>query len=337
MEFVFAYGANMSSAVLRRRGAVDGVLCGIAGALPSPLDELWAVCHFKVIVVDDTAILTGANLSDEYFHCRQARVCVVEDRAFADLLAGIVDVVADHSVRVSPHDRRRSPLLPPAAVGARVVAFVDAAPTSTLPPSANTVSITPLFQHPHCGVAQERAVLRTLLSSTRGTLHIHTPYTNFPTDYVDALRARLSTSTRPTHLTVASPLSHSFTTGRGLKALVPGFYAEREQTVLRRLGVCAAALRIRHYLRSGWVFHSKGMWLDDDDAQTTTTLIGSSSFGLRSVLRDFDLSFLLVSADAALRGAWRDELSVVAAHETAHTSGAHWSGGVTSPIVRTFM
>lgn len=45
-------------------------LDGLASWLPSPLDEVVTVFHFKALVFDDTAILTGANLSDEYFRCR---------------------------------------------------------------------------------------------------------------------------------------------------------------------------------------------------------------------------------------------------------------------------
>ena len=68
-------------------------LSGARAILPSPLDECVAVSHFKCLVFDDTAIVTGANLSEEDFTCRQARFVVVRDSRFADFFAQVVDPV----------------------------------------------------------------------------------------------------------------------------------------------------------------------------------------------------------------------------------------------------
>ena len=72
---------------------------GTSGWLPSPLDECVAVFHLKVLVCDDAAVLTGANLSDEYFHCQQARYVVVKDPRLCDLLEGVVGEVSRRSLR----------------------------------------------------------------------------------------------------------------------------------------------------------------------------------------------------------------------------------------------
>eukprot|EP01036_Dinobryon_divergens_P041585 gene41585-55130_t len=41
--------------------------------LPSPLNEILGVYHCKYLVFDTDVILTGANISDEYFRNRQDR------------------------------------------------------------------------------------------------------------------------------------------------------------------------------------------------------------------------------------------------------------------------
>lgn len=310
-------------------------LAGVARALPSPLNELLAVCHFKVMVVDDVAVLTGANLSDEYFHCRHARVIVVRDAQFADMLDGVVRIACEHSRRVRARGAQEDePARPPEEVGARVVAHVvDAARAQTRAP---TVHALPLFQHPRVGLAQERALLNRMFSFPEGELHIHTPYTNMQADYLASLARRLAAGAR-TSLLLASRHSHSFTTGRGFKALVPGFYAEREHhmhTQLRKLS--GRDIELSYYQRPDWVFHSKGVWLQSGDE--TATIIGSSSFGARSVARDFDLSVLLVTKDERLREAFAGELSTTAPFvQQAKGPERPLSSLITSPIVRSYM
>jgi CDP-diacylglycerol---glycerol-3-phosphate 3-phosphatidyltransferase len=316
-------------------------LAGIARALPSPLNELLAVCHFKVMVVDDVAVLTGANLSDEYFHCRHARVIVVRDARFADMLDGIVRIASEHSRRVRDRGATEDePLRAPAEVGERVVAHVAAAAeTARAERGAKTVTALPLFQHPRVGLAQERALLNRMFACSEGELFIHTPYTNMQADYLASLASRLASKAPRTSLLLASRHSHSFTTGRGFKALVPGFYAEREHhmhTQLRLLSKGGSEIELSYYRRPDWVFHSKGVWLRTDDE--TATIIGSSSFGARSVSRDFDLSVLLVTKDAQLREALAGELSTTAPYVVqAAKPEKPLSSLVTSPIVRSYM
>eukprot|EP00985_Skeletonema_marinoi_P008909 scaffold4073_cov85-Skeletonema_marinoi.AAC.1 len=54
----------------------DQRLCTI---LPSPLDEVAGVFHIKAYLVDDELILSGANLSEEYFSNRLDRYMIFTD------------------------------------------------------------------------------------------------------------------------------------------------------------------------------------------------------------------------------------------------------------------
>jgi CDP-diacylglycerol--glycerol-3-phosphate 3-phosphatidyltransferase len=53
--------------------------------IPSPLDEVAGVFHIKAYIIDDQLILTGANLSQEYFTDRQDRY-IVFDQGTVQLL-----------------------------------------------------------------------------------------------------------------------------------------------------------------------------------------------------------------------------------------------------------
>lgn len=273
---------------------------GARGWLPSPLDEVVAVFHLKVLVADDVAVLTGANVSDEYFHCRQARTIVVRDAAFADLQDDVAALALRHSQRLRPTPDGFA-LEPPAAPARDVAGAVLDRLAAAAGASGGDTWLTPVVQHPALGVQQERALLRELLARPGGELALATPYTNLPPDYEDALAARRG----PTRVIVPSQRSHSFTTGRGLKALVPGVYRARERDL-------ATLAELRHWERPGWVFHAKGVWsLGEGEA---ATVVGSSSFGGRSVARDFDLSHLLVTRDPGLRAALAAEVEALLVH-----------------------
>lgn len=50
--------------------------------IPSPLDEVAGVFHIKAYIIDDQVILTGANLSEEYFTDRQDRYILFDQGQF---------------------------------------------------------------------------------------------------------------------------------------------------------------------------------------------------------------------------------------------------------------
>jgi CDP-diacylglycerol---glycerol-3-phosphate 3-phosphatidyltransferase len=288
---------------------------GAAAWLPSPLDECVAVFHFKALVADGEAIITGANLSDEYWHCRQARYITVRNPALVDVLAGVVDATVQHSLRAN-YAETPPTLTAPDRNPRRVhEAVVDVVGTGAPAPASDTVFV-PLFQHPALGLRQEFDVLRALLAFPDGDLVLNTPYPNFPEAYLRALETRVGPASSGSTLFVGpSGNSHSFSTGRGLKALVPGVYLHREREFIARTRAAAAQsgaqLDFRHYDREGWVFHSKGIWFTTQ--HESATIIGSSSFGERSVSRDFDLSFLVVSRDPDMRRAMAAEVETMLA------------------------
>jgi CDP-diacylglycerol---glycerol-3-phosphate 3-phosphatidyltransferase len=306
--------------------------------LPSPLDEVLGVFHCKGLASDDTALLTGANLSGEYFSCRQARSVTVRHPAFAAMLHDLIGTTARHSHRVrvggegsglAPPERSRA-TLPGEALG-----LFTTGPRAG--PDEETV-LVPLLQHPRLGLRQEYDVLREVLAWTHGELTISTPYANFSPDYVRALTTRVAGGGR-TLLITPSGRSHSFTTGRGAKALVPGVYAHREAQCVAPLRAASAdgAFQLRHYDRPDWVFHAKGLWFRTE--HETATVIGSSSFGGRSVGRDFDASFLVVTRSPALRAALEAEVGALlefAPHEQPPRAGS-WVAPLLAPLVKRFM
>ena len=56
-------------------------------------------------------------------------------------------------------------------------------------------------------------------------------------------------------------------------------------------------LDIHEFKRAQWTFHSKGMWINenDSDENITTSVIGSSNFSYRSLRRDNEAQFYIYS------------------------------------------
>uniref|UniRef100_A0A914MGA8 CDP-diacylglycerol--glycerol-3-phosphate 3-phosphatidyltransferase n=1 Tax=Meloidogyne incognita TaxID=6306 RepID=A0A914MGA8_MELIC len=69
--------------------------------LPGRLNEIIGVQHMKFFIFDDSIIISGANLSDQYFDNRQDRYMVVEDcPRLADFFHSISTIMSKHSMQL---------------------------------------------------------------------------------------------------------------------------------------------------------------------------------------------------------------------------------------------
>jgi len=74
--------------------------------LPSPINEAVGVFHMKAYVIDDALILSGANLSEEYFVNRHDRYLVFTHGAngLVDFYADLIELLCDYSERYNQDD-----------------------------------------------------------------------------------------------------------------------------------------------------------------------------------------------------------------------------------------
>ena len=104
-------------------------------SLRSFLGELCGVQHVKMSVFDDTVVLTGANLSHDYFTNRQDRYVVVSDvPLLADYCASLLEALARHAL---PYEARTTAATGTAAdeVGAATTAACVRRVVAASPPS----------------------------------------------------------------------------------------------------------------------------------------------------------------------------------------------------------
>ena len=67
---------------------------------PSRWNELLGLQHMKLYLFDDTVIISGANLSNDYFTNRQDRYLMVEDKPLADFFSDFIGKVQEFSMKV---------------------------------------------------------------------------------------------------------------------------------------------------------------------------------------------------------------------------------------------
>lgn len=58
----------------------------------------------KLYIFDDTLVITGANLSNDYFTNRQDRYYVIKDKKLTDFYCGLVKKVQSFSLQLDKHD-----------------------------------------------------------------------------------------------------------------------------------------------------------------------------------------------------------------------------------------
>ena len=65
--------------------------------LPPRYNELLTTFHLKAYAFDDTLIMSGANLSNDYFTSRQDRYWVIKNKALATLYHNMIEILYDAS------------------------------------------------------------------------------------------------------------------------------------------------------------------------------------------------------------------------------------------------
>ncbi|RHY00444.1 hypothetical protein DYB36_007885 [Aphanomyces astaci] len=264
------------------------------GFLPPPFDETIGVSHTKVYLCDDTLIMSGANLSGDYFTQRQDRYMQLHN---ADL-AGFYHTF----VKVHPNTYPTSHV----DFASALLSLQDYQPTT--PRWTTTTMAIPTIQFSPLDILHDEDtlshVLHRLPASSR--IDIASGYLNFPPFLIRLL------ADRAFHLDVvtAAPSANGFFNGNGIKGALPMAYSLIEAEFYDRFAT--SQLTLREFNRDGWTFHAKGMWIQHQDE--ALTVVGSSNFGQRSYGRDLESQVFLYTTDATLQSKLKDEYSRLTQH-----------------------
>lgn len=290
--------------------------------LPERTNEIVGLQHMKLYIFDDNVLISGANLSDSYFTCRQDRYVLIEgSRQLADFFERLVDAVSscsyilksDGSMEIDPrcevHPYREKLCDYAALIRARVLNVLDSLP-SAKPFSVDGTSdsdtrVYPLVQMGMFSVNQENDFLTQLFSSqdNSSTLTLTSGYFNFVDDYGCLIS---KTGKYAMNILFASPQANGFYNGSGLSGYVPSLYVVVSELFFRTM---RSEVRMFEYTRPGWTYHAKGLWIESSKSPLSATLVGSSNYGYRSVHRDLEAQLLIVTSNEHLKNRLKSEHS----------------------------
>jgi len=309
--------------------------------IPKRINEGWGLQHMKLYGIDDEIILSGANLSEDYFTNRQDRYHVFSSKAVTDYFSQIYDGVASLSFRVTPAPQTASgfvldwptdnaapsPLEKSSEYISKSTALMSRLiATSTAPPSANSSKtdttvymVTSIAQLLEPNTSTELPAITHILKTLATPQYAGSSWT-FTAGYFNPAPSltKLLLSTASTNNTVitASPWANGFYQSKGVSGMLPDAYTYLAGRFLRRAHEMKRDkdITLKEWRKGtvnepeGWTYHAKGLWVTlPHEKDPSMTIVGSSNYTKRSYSHDLEAGALIVTKDEDLKRRLGDE------------------------------
>ena len=271
--------------------------------IPKRINEGWGLQHMKLYGVDDEIIMSGANLSSDYFTNRQDRYHLFRSKDLTDYFARIHDGVAKLSFDIQPSDREGSggytmtwpssnpapsPLDSPSKFKASASKHLSHLLTPSNSPqrpqsaSPSTTTIYPVLSLvPLLSTSTELPALTKVLTSLTRPPFTSSAWT-FTAGYFNMTSSfrRLLLSTRPARGTVltAHPHANGFYGSAGVSGMLPDAYTHLAKMFLRKVkhDNLSDSITLKEWKKGkvneegGWTYHAKGLWVSFPSADAGT-------------------------------------------------------------------
>ncbi|KAK6349632.1 CDP-diacylglycerol--glycerol-3-phosphate 3-phosphatidyltransferase [Orbilia brochopaga] len=301
--------------------------------IPKRLNEGWGLQHMKLYGFDDEVILSGANLSKDYFTNRQDRYHLFSAKALTDYYARIHDAVCKLSFKVQPNDKLEnrfellwplsnaapSPLDDSAAFKSAASALISPLlkPTAPPPPRKSKTVVYPIGQFTPLMAGENhstehRGVLSVLRTLSRDDF-VDSSWT-FTAGYFNMHRElkELLLTSRSSEGTVitAAPEANGFYGSAGISGYLPPGYLILARRFLEDVGRVRSGkgVELLEWRRGvvgqpgGWTYHAKGIWITLPGATAPgLTVVGSSNYTRRSHKLDLEMNAVVVTEDKKLQ------------------------------------
>lgn len=309
-------------------------LTGIRKAiLPKRINEGWGLQHMKLYGVDDEIIMSGANLSNDYFTNRQDRYHVFKSRDVTDYFERIYQAVCKLSYSVVPSQESSGFVLewPDSNTGVAPLAdpkgYVTSATAALAPlltPSTSQMvpekkgdthvyplmQLTPLLKP---DTSTELPALTGILAKLAKPQFAGSKWT-FTAGYFNMtpeVRQLLLDSNPASAIVVAaSPWANGFYGSKGVSGMLPAAYTYLSRKFLDSVSRAGLSdnITVKEWRRGtvntpgGWTYHAKGIWITLPGGQNPSiSLVGSSNYTKRSYSLDLEANTLIVTSNEDLK------------------------------------
>lgn len=320
-------------------------LRGLWKKMPDRYNETIGIQHTKIYIFDDSLIISGANLSQDYFTSRQDRYVVVEDcPKLADYFEKLTQQISNFSfkAKLQKGENKFQYELSEKWNGGhpylgKLDNFVQEANRSiksflTDQQIENSLRfeedtfvkndsgkihgaascdtwIFPTIQMGLFGINQDSEMTTKLMKSTPSgsSIRFGTGYFNLTQEYLHVI---MHQSKANYELLMAHPKANGFLGARGPAGGIPAAY-----TLIGKMfyGLVSKnnlndRIQMFEYQREGWTFHAKGIWhYLPGQSLPHVTLVGSPNYGYRSVEKDLESQLTIVTKNKALQEAMHTE------------------------------
>ncbi|KAI1799481.1 hypothetical protein F4811DRAFT_96424 [Daldinia bambusicola] len=315
--------------------------------IPKRINEGWGLQHMKLYGIDDEIILSGANLSNDYFTNRQDRYHLFSSNEvtnyFWRLYQGVTslsflveprnDVPAGFNLHWPSTNAAPSPLDQPAEFISQATPLISRliSRDETLdnlklqdqgsPVSRNTkvYMLGQLSQLMKPDSSTELPVITHILKTLAAPEYTDSSWT-FTAGYFNPAPSLtnllLSTASQRNVVITASPYANGFYKSKGVSGLLPDAYTLLARRFLRAIKGKKrdSAVVLKEWRRGtvnepgGWTYHAKGLWITlPNEQQPAISIIGSSNYTRRSYSHDLEAGALIVTEDGDLKKRLGDE------------------------------
>jgi CDP-diacylglycerol--glycerol-3-phosphate 3-phosphatidyltransferase len=294
---------------------------------PGRYNELIGLQHMKIYLFDDTVILSGANLSSDYFTNRQDRYIEIKDGKLSDFFSSVIEKVQEFSMKVNrsgeitlheswkhmPYEGDYRDFANEAKQRLQSFfhnAFEDQSRSHVKETEDVDTWIFPTLEMGQLNVHHDSLVTKKILESAEdgSTLNIATGYFNLTQTYMDTLVNECKANCS---IIMAHPNANGFKGSKGPAGGIPDAYTLIARKFYEQMQKSNQDDRISllEYERDGWTYHAKGLWYhsSENPSLPCMTVIGSSNYGERSVNRDLESQICLVTTNPKLQKSLKAE------------------------------
>ncbi|KAK0629561.1 hypothetical protein B0T17DRAFT_486565 [Bombardia bombarda] len=269
--------------------------------IPKRVNEGWGLQHMKLYGIDDEILLTGANLSSDYFTNRQDRYHVFSSRDITDYFSDIHGAVSSLSFLILPSDSPAgfamawpgtnsapSPLERPSEFvsastgllstlispkGVPLILQGGGSESSTAGKKDTSVYVLAQFsQLLSPDTSTELPAISHILQTLSSSKYAKSSWT-FTAGYFNPApslsKLLVSTASENNTVITASPFANGFYKSPGVSGLLPDAYVLLARRFLRSVhhNKRDSAISLREWRKGtvgepgAWTYHAKGLWV----------------------------------------------------------------------------
>ncbi|KAI6793444.1 hypothetical protein KC360_g2109 [Hortaea werneckii] len=309
-------------------------LTGIRKAiLPKRINEGWGLQHMKLYGIDNEIIMSGANLSNDYFTNRQDRYHVFKSKDITDYFYRVYRTTCDLSYRVMPSEKaggfimewpaqnvQPAPLEDPEGyIRSTTKAFqplVKATSNGSASGKPSDTQVYPLLQLTPLSRPDSSTELPALTNILRklSTPGFEGSKWTFTAGYFNMTPEvrQLLLDSKPSSATVvaASPWANGFYGSKGISGMLPAAYTYLSRQFLDSVSAAGLSnqIAVKEWRKGtvntpgGWTYHAKGIWITlPGQENPSISLIGSSNYTKRSYSLDLEANTMIVTSNPDLQ------------------------------------